>query len=417
MPVFGRQFDVLVFGSAHLDTTITRSFREDDNQIDVVGNAIHSIGGSGYNIAVNIANQTRRSRCKVGLYTILSRRSVLTGVTLSKLKRAGVSTKYVRLKNEFAGTPLKTGAFVAIRDASTREVSSAATDTGFENINLASEPLEWDLIGRVINKARIVVVDTNLNGASIKKILCAAKEASVLTIVSIVSEGKAARFPIVADEDGCLCDVVAGKAKDLDKIVAGCRQTEHVGESGHSSSKPFQEFMRVDLCESKESPTIGDDLCKLLGVRYALSVDGPDAMLFSSSGGMPLRISGGIDTSVESIQGNLTGTTDAVTAAFVNVLADLRRAASDETKVRDLFDCGSADHRHALEEHVSRYSHDVISRAGATRGADLNYTEEEFENMWMRAWRYLIENTNNLTFILMLVVSIISFLLSALVSD
>src|SRR6186713_1662474 len=92
MSFLGRkQLEVLVCGSIHLDVFGDFSGTQ-KRRIDKEGEVHCSIGGSAFNVAVNIANE---GGVNVALFTHVRANSPVTDIIFSRLREEGVSRRYV----------------------------------------------------------------------------------------------------------------------------------------------------------------------------------------------------------------------------------------------------------------------------------------------------------------------------------
>jgi sugar/nucleoside kinase (ribokinase family) len=71
---------VLTIGSVHLDTIALSSSPTTHDDVTHVGSITHSVGGSAYNIAANLASHHAKAVREVAIYSILPRHSVLTEI-------------------------------------------------------------------------------------------------------------------------------------------------------------------------------------------------------------------------------------------------------------------------------------------------------------------------------------------------
>ena len=75
---FSRGKNVLTVGSVHLDTiALSQTAHLGEGQTEV-GSITHSVGGSAYNIAANLASHHGKAIRQTAIYSILPQHSVLT---------------------------------------------------------------------------------------------------------------------------------------------------------------------------------------------------------------------------------------------------------------------------------------------------------------------------------------------------
>lgn len=167
---------VLVVGATHPD--IFADYRTSQaDRIDKIGELTYSIGGTAYNVAVNLG----QNHVDVALFTYVKRDSLFTDLILERLERNGVRTNFVQYDRY-----MPESGFVAIREDG--DLISAVTASGITEVVFDREALE-----RAVEGASIVVADCNLTGSQLDLVVDLADRFDTRTFVCGVSESKSAR--------------------------------------------------------------------------------------------------------------------------------------------------------------------------------------------------------------------------------
>jgi hypothetical protein len=256
-----RRIDVLVVGSAHIEATgEVENSRNLAQGTDHEGRIIYSVGGGGYNVAVNLAAAGKNSR--VALDTLLPKESRLAELVLSKLVANGVSPDYVRrLSNRDRGNE------GSVRTAMAGRVELRSTDTRLYSVSstLVGTPEYWtrnrDLIA--VQRAKALVVDTYLFEAAAQDTVKRAIDKRTPLFVLATTDTTARRFARgIADRarqaDGTVLCIV-GVSDVVDAMTFEIDPDAHRHED------------RIRLLYNRSNaiePAIAKSICQLLETRY-----------------------------------------------------------------------------------------------------------------------------------------------------
>jgi pseudouridine kinase len=275
---FSRKPFVLVVGSAHMDVfgDFPSNLR---TQIDREGEVFCAIGGSGFNIAVDLANEGRVS---VGLFTHIRAESPVSDIILARLLEEKVSTQYVIRDIQIQ----RDSGFVAHR--ADGELVSAVSSMPVEDADFNTMLLE-----SAIQKASVVVADCNLSASQLTLIagLCSTHQRKL--IVSGVSESKCKRVQLLSSDSN-------GKAP----IACFCINKKESRALMGKNSDP-------------EEPEFANNICRVAHAEHVVVTEGKDGWLIYSVDGTIQRFEAPRVGSVVSS----SGAGDAVVAAIANCIA------------------------------------------------------------------------------------------------
>jgi len=168
---------ILLIGSAHIDVLAT--FGEESRQhLDKTGRLQLAVGGTAFNIAVNLAQHRR----EVALMTVLKMNSVFTQLITERLRETHVNGSFI-VESE----NLSESGFIA--HLCCGQIVSAVTCAPVETYRFSTNDL-----GRAMAWADIVAVDTNLSLASITAIVEVNKQKYRPLYAACVSESKITRI-------------------------------------------------------------------------------------------------------------------------------------------------------------------------------------------------------------------------------
>jgi|SoiMethySBSTD1v2_1073268.scaffolds.fasta_scaffold09774_12 sugar/nucleoside kinase (ribokinase family) len=365
-----RRIDVLVVGSAHIETTGELA----DNTLlaqgsDHEGRIVYSVGGSGYNVAVNLAAAGKNGR--VALDTLLPKESRLAELVLSKLMSNGVSTDYVRrLSIEKQGSreflQAAMGGRVELRAKQTRLYSVSRT--------LVNTPEYWtrnrDRIA--VNRAKALVVDTYLFEAAAQEVVRLAVSNRTPLFVLAATDSTARRFArSVADgfgqaSGGVLC--IVGVADVIDAMTFEIDPDE----ARHGERLRMLRSRSGDVEAATAQAT-----CRLLRTRYLAFAHDRVATIVAWTGDhfqIDMR-----DMPVT----NQKGAGDALMAAVVDVFLSSGGKTAGVVGAQDVLDLKNSELTGALRTEIRHHTQRAFRSEGATPRSVISF-EEPFES-WRQA--------------------------------
>lgn len=378
--------DILVLGSAFVDTVVDTKFPIFDDERPgakferAAGVIRQTVGGSGYNIAVNLASppsRRRRDRQSVGLFTYLPAGLELSELIIRKLKVARVGTSHVR-RLKVVGQYIPTmGGFVGMREERSNGMPGRVVvgrfDSVFSRSGLFDEP-EQDALQAAIRKTSALVVDAPTDLPTISMVLDMGFTRSIPVFVNAASYDSFIWY---------LKAMASVDAKDKSTLVAVRAHTLRRWAEGDPDKTGVIERLRLyghsgASMEIEKSETAGR-LCKWLHADNVLVTTAPksdesrhaDAFEFAvfDWNDNILRIS----VSPEGQIVNSHGARDAAFSAMVSILAPGRaRARPSAASGESVID---ADRR--ITQTVNDYVKHVMHGPGATRNAPIDETQTE----------------------------------------
>ena len=367
---------VLTIGSVHLDTiALSRSLsaRED---VTHIGNITHSVGGSAYNIAANLANYHSRQKAvrEVAVYTILPQHSVLTEIIKYKIGAAGISSKFVRLYREFNERHVRGGGYVGILDDQ-HLIRQAVVDAAMHDANIFQNRDEGAYLESAMAWADALVLDADLAVSIVNHVAEHTNDRGKPLFVCVGSPLAGMRGWIQSHEEN-VAACLSGRLGVLGTML---------GELGLAPAElaAFCEFVE----KGSSAPFDINAICGLLKTRHIVSCRVRECRGFAvlSAGEQPyscfLPTPDEVRARVQ--RGNSAGIVDGALAGFAEAYLRLalRRKSEAATSVSDksrkTFNATIVD----CVEHVSQSE-------GATPGSVISFEEEaRQENRWVKLWR------------------------------
>ena len=168
---------VLIVGAAHIDV-IADYAAAAAGRLDKAGDVRYSIGGTGYNLAVNLG----QDGVAVAIVCVLKHNSFSAVWTRERLEAANVDCRWVETS---AAVP--ESGFVGIRRDGQLEGAVTASAIAHHTFNAAR-------LRQAVGGARVVVVDCNLDAVQLSAVIALAQELARPVVVACVSDTKVRRL-------------------------------------------------------------------------------------------------------------------------------------------------------------------------------------------------------------------------------
>jgi hypothetical protein len=371
---------VLAVGSVHLDTialssTPTTSF----DDVTHVGNITHSVGGSAYNVAANLASQLAHQKAirEVAIYSILPQHSVLTEIIRYKIKAAGIDTRFVRLYREFKNKRVRGGGYVGVLDEKDKLIRTAVVDAAMHEANIFQDREERATLESAMAWADMLALDSDLAVTTVNHLADHSRDYEKPLFISVGSPTAGLRSWIHSHDEN-LATCLTGR------LLVLCKMLEQLSfEKAHIDA--FQHF--VETGEMKGSFDV-NAICSRLKARHLLccNVQTSQGFALFAAGQTPYAhfFRTPVDVRSRVQEGNSAGVMDGAMAGFIQSCAqvlDRRKAAGNDLLVgkdtQRLFDTSILD----LVRHVSETE-------GATPGSVISFDEQEQERTaFSKIWR------------------------------
>jgi hypothetical protein len=380
-----RRVDVLVVGAAHIETIgeveDSISFAQGN---DHEGRIVYSVGGGGYNIAVNLA--AAGNGVRVALDTLLPKESRLAELVMAKLVFNGVALDYVRrlsVKNE------ANQGFVQAAMGGQVEVRAHEETMFSVSRTLVNTPEFWarNRDRFAVNRTKALVVDTHLLEAAAVEIVQRAVAKRTPLFVFVATDSTARRFArniaqrTFSAEGAVLC--LAGTAGVIEAMALEIDGDE----------RKHVDRIRVLRSQSKlVDPRVVEGVCKLLKVRYVACIYDLKATILAWNGDY-LQI----DTSDLGSIRNQKGCSDALMAAIIDVFLAQGGRSVGSAGAQEILDLKNRRIADALNAEVRHHVGRAVSTLGATPGSVISF-EEPFDTwgrLFERQIKYLVTQGTN----------------------
>jgi hypothetical protein len=247
-----RKRKILTLGSVHLDTIAVAN--KDDASF--FGRITHSIGGSAYNVAINLARYApNKKHIKVGLYTILPEHSMITDIIRYKLQRAKVNTDYMCIQD----SRVRGGGYVAIigngDDKGQKQSKASVIDPALREEHFSRIANErHDRIDTAIEWADYLVADVNLSWLVIDSIAKHARTEEKPVFVRLGSSEQAARSSWLKTKDEKRAVCVAGRSELIVELLQLLEQPDLSRELEVLGENPDPRHVSVNrICEELQT--------------------------------------------------------------------------------------------------------------------------------------------------------------------
>jgi sugar/nucleoside kinase (ribokinase family) len=367
---------VLAIGSVHLDTIALSRSTDPSEDVTHIGNITHSVGGSAYNVAANLAGHHSRRKAvrDVAVYSILPQHSVLTEIIKYKIDAARINSKFVRLYRDFSGKHVRGGGYVGILDDQ-RLVRQAVVDAAMHDANIFQDPSEGAYLGSAIAWADSLVLDADLAVSTVNHVAEHAQDKGKPLFVCIGAPLAGVRGWIDSHDEN-LATCVSGRLVVLGILL------ERLGLA-KAEIDAFREFV------TNGTTAVAFDVnavCKLLKAKHVVccNVRESQGVAVLAAGETPCSCFFAITQEVrERIQdGKSAGVVDGALAGFIASYANL--ATQDKEGGRVVKDAT----RRAFNTHIIDFVEHVSQSEGATPGSVISFEEEaRQQSRWAKIWR------------------------------
>ena len=368
---------LLAIGSVHLDTIALSRSPTPREDVTLIGNITHSVGGSAYNVAANLAGHHARQKFvrDPAIYTILPQHSVLTEIIKYKIDAAGINSRFVRLYRDFNGRHVRGGGYVGILDDQ-RLIRQAVVDAAMHDANIFQNRDEGAYLESAMAWADALALDADLAVSIVNHVAEHASDHAKPLFISIGSPLAGMRGWIQSHEEN-VATCLSGRLGVLSILLQelGLPETELVA---------LRAFVEKGAGEADFDVNA---ICTLLKAKHVVSCHVQEAhgLALLAAGEQPCRYFFELPDEVrERMQhGKSAGAVDGALAGFIEAyLRAARRKPEDGTgvvndKTRKIFNATMLD----VVERVSQSE-------GATPGSVISFEEEaRQESKWAKLWR------------------------------
>ena len=362
---------VLTIGSVHLDTIALSRSPASAEDVTLVGNITHSVGGSAYNIAANLASHHARRKAvrEVAIYSILPQHSVLTEIIKYKIDAAGIDSKFIRLYRDFNNRHVRGGGYVGILDDE-RLIRHAVVDAAMHDANIFQDRSERAYLESAITWADALVFDSDLAVSTVNHIADHARDYGKPFFVCVGSPLAGVRSWIHSHDEN-LATCLSGRLRVL------CVMLEQL-KLPPAQIAAFRQFVETGAGETGVDVNA---ICSLLKTKHVVCCNVRQSRGFAllAAGETPYSCFFATPDDVRSrVQhGNSAGVVDGALAGFIESYAHLGADDRVGNGTRKLFSTNILD----FVAHVSESE-------GATPGSVISFEEEARQQSRLaKLWR------------------------------
>jgi hypothetical protein len=374
---FHRGTRVLTIGSVHLDTIALSSSSASSDDVILIGDITHSVGGSAYNIAANLAGHHGRRKAvqEAAVYSILPQHSVLTEIIKYKIDAAGINSKFVRLYRDFNGRHVRGGGYVGILDDK-RLIRQAVVDAAMHDANIFQNRSEGAYLESAFAWADALVLDADLAVSIVNHVAEHAQDRSKPLFVCVGSPIAGMRGWIHSHNEN-VATCLSGRLRVLSLML----------EQLKLSDEKIAAFRYLVETGAEDSAVDINEVCRVLKTKHLVccNVRESQGLALLSAGEKPHSYFFAIPDEVRSRiqQGNSAGVMDGALAGFIETYA----RASQRTKSAGGGLVGESTRR-AFNTNIIDFVERVSQSEGATPGSVISFEEEaRQESRWAKLWR------------------------------
>ncbi len=371
---------VLTIGSVHLDTiALSRSAGQSSVGETEVGNIIHSVGGSAYNIAANLATHRPKSDAisDVGIYSILPQHSVLTEIIRYKVNAAGVNSRFLRLYKEFNNKKVRGGGYVGLLDEELRLIRRAVVDAAMHDADIFNHKEEAATLEDAIGWADFLVLDSDLAVPTINHIAEHArinKKPLFLSVGSALAGTRSWLISNSANETDCL----SGRSLVIRTMLANLKVPPEEIEAFRAYVETGAESGAFNI----------NEICRQLRTKYLVCSNVRESRGFAllAPGATPYKCFFKTPESVRHRmqEGNSAGVVDGALAGFIESYAHIVRRKSPDGDAGIVNDTN----RKMFQTNILDFVEHVSESEGATPGSVISFEEQASEQSQLaKLWR------------------------------